>query len=88
MEDQESTCDAMGWSHSLGRVDMQEIVDIRNAADYLIIDELDELCCRYLAEGIADKTAEELCDLLKFDIPFATEEREEIDSELRNESLA
>ncbi|KAI7722936.1 hypothetical protein KC353_g60 [Hortaea werneckii] len=66
-------------------LDMQEIVDIRNAADYLIIDELDELCCRYLAEGIADKTAEELCDLLKSDIPFATEEREEIDSELRNE---
>lgn len=88
MEDQGSSYDAMRWSHSLGQVDMQEIVDIRNAADYLIIDELDELWCRYLVEGIADKTAEELCDLLKFDIPFATEEREEIDSELRNESLA
>lgn len=67
---------------------MQEIVEIRNAADYLITDELDELCRRYLAEGIADKTALELCGLLNFDVPFAPEEKEEIESELRNESLA
>lgn len=76
------------WEEELGGFDLQQLMELRNAADYLMIDDLNEVCCNCFSKSIAGKTAEQLRELLHLPKPFAYEEKEEINDELQCEVFA